>query len=78
MARIHGSPAQSFFSRMVYWVLRRKFGRVPESVRIAAHHPRIFKGYAEMEHGLESATGLDPKLKSLVQVRVSMRIGCPF
>ncbi len=78
MARIQGSPARNVFARIVYWALRRKFGTVPASVRIAAHHPRVLKGFAEMETALTGAQRLDPKLKSLLQVRVAMRVGCLF
>jgi hypothetical protein len=53
MARIAGvEPEQAgWFVRFVYWMVRRKLGRVVLSIRIAAHHPRLLRSVAEMEAG---------------------------
>ena len=42
MARIAGSSRPGLFGRLVYWVARRRFGRVPEPTRITAHNRWTF------------------------------------
>ena len=80
MARIEGvdSKRAGLFVRLAYWFTKRKVGRVVEPVRIHAHHPRLLRGLAGMEMAQEAANAVDPLVKTLAQIRIATRIGCPF
>jgi hypothetical protein len=80
MARISGvEPEQaSLLARFVYWMVRRKIGRVVLPIKITAHHPRLLRALAEMETGQAAAKTVDTGLKSLASVKTAMLIGCPF
>jgi hypothetical protein len=80
MARIAGvEPEQAgLFVRFVYWMVRRKLGRVVLPIKIVAHHPRLLRSVGEMEGGQMAARSVDAGLKSLASVKVATLIGCPF
>ena len=80
MARIAGVEREQagLFVRFVYWMVRRKLGRVVLPIKIAAHHPRLLRSVAEMEAGQMAARSLNASLKSLAEVKVATLIGCPF
>ncbi len=80
MARIAGVEPEraGWFVRFVYWMVRRKVGRVVLPIKIAAHHPRLLRSVGEMEGGQIAARSVDASLKSLASVKVAMLIGCPF
>ena len=73
-----------WFTRLVYWFVRRKFGkltgqnRLIEPVKIAAHHPRLLRAMGQMESGLNAARSVPHKLKVLASLQSAMLIGCPF
>jgi hypothetical protein len=86
MAHMKGvEPAEAgWLTWLAYRFVRRKFGeltgkaRLPESVKIAAHHPRLLRGLAQMEGALEAARTVPTRLKGLASLRAAMLIGCPF
>ena len=78
MARVAGLEARGIFLRFVYWLTRRKLGKVVEPVRVLAHHPTLLMGVGHMERAFEKSRHLDKSLRSLVQVRAAAMIGCPF
>jgi hypothetical protein len=86
MAHMKGiEPAEAgWFTRLVYWFVRRKFGkltgkdRLVEPVKVAAHHPRLFRAMGQMEGGLEAAQSVPTRLKQLASLQAAMLIGCPF
>jgi hypothetical protein len=73
-----------WFIRMVYWMVRGKFGKltgkecVAEPVKVMAHHPRLLRALAGMESGLEAARSVPAALKQLASLQAAMLIGCPF
>jgi len=78
-------PAEAdWFTRLVYWYVRRRFGkltgknRLVEPVKVAAHHPRLLRAMGQMEAGLEGAHSVPPELKRLASLQAAMLIGCPF
>jgi 4-carboxymuconolactone decarboxylase len=78
-------PAEAgWFTRLVYWFVRRKFGqltgqsRLVEPVKIAAHHPRLLRAMGQMESGLEAARSVPAELKALASLRAATLVGCPF
>ncbi len=84
MARIRGAdpsqqgPLSGLFTRIVYWLTKRKLGRVVVPVQIVAHHSRLLWGYGQMEQSLASSHLVDAGLKDLAQLRVATLVGCPF
>jgi hypothetical protein len=78
-------PAEAgWFTRLVYWFVGRQFAkltgknRVIEPVKIAAHHPRLFRAIGKMEAGIEAAHSVPTDLKLLASLKAAMLIGCPF
>ena len=84
MARIHGAPTNQggpfrrLFVGLVYFLTRRRLGRVIMPVQVTAHHGKIFWGYIQMEQSQMSSQLVDPKLKGLAELRVATLVGCPF
>lgn len=84
MARIAGASAgqggllRRLFVGIVYWLTRRRVGRVVMPVQVTAHHPTILWGYGQMEQSQLSSKLVDAKLKGLAELRVATLIGCPF
>jgi alkylhydroperoxidase family enzyme len=86
MARINGvEPTQaSWLTRLLYWFTRRALRRVtgqdrlPEPVKIAAHHPALLRAVGRMEMAQGAAQTVDPGLKHLASLRASTLVGCPF
>lgn len=78
MARVEGKNAKGLFARFVYSFYKKMFGKVPEPLRIAAHHDQVFRAHIGMEKAQQKAGLLDDALKTLVNLRVAMQIGCPF
>jgi alkylhydroperoxidase family enzyme len=79
MARLEGVQRPGFsLSALIYFFVRRKLGRVVRPIRIHALSPQSLRGYAVMEGAQKAADSLPKRLKKLGQLRVSMRVGCPF
>jgi hypothetical protein len=86
MAYMQGiEPAEAgWFTRLIYWFVRRKFGKLTgkksliEPVKVAAHHPRLLRSLGQMESGLEAAHSVPIELKLLASFQAAMLIGCPF
>jgi len=80
MARIDGvsNRRASPFARFVFFMSKRRLGRVITPLRVTAHHPRLLRGYAHMELAQQAARSAPASLKALVDVHVARMIGCPF
>ena len=80
MARVKGlEPGEAgWTARLVYWLAKRKVGRVPEPVTIYAHHPNLLRGYGAFEMFLDRAKKVDARLKNLASLKVAALVGCPF
>lgn len=84
MARIEGADPgkQGFFvgmfTRIIYWLTKRKVGRVVMPVKIAAHHSKLLWGYGQMEQSFGASRLVQAGLKNLAQLRVATLVGCPF
>jgi len=80
MARIDGIEGRrvSFFARIVFFLTKRRLGRVIMPIRITAHHPRLLRGYVHMELAQDAAKSVPAALKTLVDVAIARWIGCPF
>jgi hypothetical protein len=80
MARIAGieSAQANLFTRFVYWMTKRKIGRVVVPLKITAHQPRLLRGMGEMEMAQAAVHSVEETLKALAGVKVATMIGCPF
>jgi hypothetical protein len=84
MARIHGAPSNQggplrrLFVGFIYFLTRRRLGRVIMPVQVTAHHGKVFWGYLQMEQSQMSSKLVDLKLKALAELRVATLVGCPF
>lgn len=79
MSRFSGveNPGVSL-TAVIFRAVRKRLGRVPRPLRVHALSPSSLRGYAFMEAGQEGGSALPTALKTLAQVRVATRIGCPF
>jgi hypothetical protein len=80
MPRIPGvEPHQAgLFTRFVYWMTKRKIGRVILPVKITAHQPRLLAAVSDMEMGQDAMHSVDQTLKALASIKTATLIGCPF
>jgi hypothetical protein len=80
VARIEGVQTRNagLFVGLVYWLTRRRLGRLITPVQITAHHPRLLRAVGAMEMGQAAARSVDASLKMLAQIKVAMLVGCPF
>ena len=80
MARIKGvEPSEAgVLTRFIYWMTKRKLGRVIQPLLVAAHQPRLLRAIGEMEMAQSALATLDSKLKALVGIKAALLIGCPF
>ena len=56
------------FARFVYWMTKRKIGRVILPVKITAHQPRLLRGMGEMEQAQISVHSVPETLKELASI----------
>jgi hypothetical protein len=80
MARIRGVEANEagLFTRFLYWMTRRKVGRVILPFKVTAHLPRLLVAVGQMEMGQAALRTVEPKLKALAGIKAATLIGCPF
>ena len=80
MARIQGVEASEagLFTRFLYWMTKRKIGRVILPFKITAHQPRLLRAVGEMEMGQQALRSMQPSLKALAGIKVATLVGCPF
>jgi hypothetical protein len=80
MARIRGVEADQagLVTRFLYWMTRRKVGRVILPFKIAAHQPRLLFAVGGMEMGQQALRTCDAKLKALAEIKSATLVGCPF
>lgn len=80
MAHLSPRPARGagLFVRLVYWVVRRRFGRVPIPFGIMAHQPRVLAAVAAYELASPKSKALPERLEDLANIKVATLIGCRF
>lgn len=80
MSRIRGVEANEagLLVRFLYWMTRRKVGRVIQPFKVTAHHARLLTATGQMEMGQAAAKSVDYKLKALAGIKSATLIGCPF
>jgi 4-carboxymuconolactone decarboxylase len=80
MTRIHGVPEKetNLLGRFAYRFSRRRFGDIPEPVRVTAHHRNLLLGMGAMELALDRSNLVDDRLKKLAEMKVALVVGCEF
>jgi hypothetical protein len=86
MARMQGiEPHEAgWMTRFIYWLAQRAVNkltgqsRVPEPIKITAHHPRLLKAVGQMEAAQAAAASVPASLKSLAGIKTASLVGCPF
>ena len=90
MARIPGVPQDqaSPMVKLVYRFMRRGMkkmtGREPahgsgiEPIEIWAYQPKILTGMGKFQGAVRKATGVDERLKNLVELKGAQMIGCEY
>ena len=68
----------SLFSRIIFFLTKRRLGKVPVPARIMALQPPLLRGGAFMEQAQEAATLVPLRYKKLAQMLTASRVGCPF
>lgn len=79
-ARIAGVPdgSRNPLTRIAYAISRRRYGAVMDPMRVFAHHPVIFSGYAAHELAAERGHRVPERLKHLASLRAGMLAGCEW
>ena len=80
MARIRGvEPSEAgLVTRFLYWMTKRRLGRVILPSRITAHQPRLLRAIGGMDMGQLALSTVEPKLKALASIKTALLIGCHF
>jgi len=80
MARIRGVEAKEagLVTRFLYWMTKRKVGRVIVPFKVTAHQPRLLTALGQMEMGQQAVKAVDAKLKTLAGIKAATLVGCPF
>lgn len=65
-------------SRIIFWLAKRRLGRVPLSARIQARDPKLLEAAARMSMHIARPGAVSLKLKELAQVKVAAMVGCPL
>ena len=80
MARIRGleSHETGLLTRFLYWMVKRKIGRVILPFKVTAHQPRLLRATGQMEMGQQALRTVEPRLKALAEIQAAVLIGCPF
>ena len=80
MARIRGVPKgkESWLLRYANRFSKKKVGSALEPAAIMGHQSWLLGGVGAYEMASERLTTVPEKLKSLVDVKAAMMIGCPF
>lgn len=80
MARIDGVPTttKNPIYRLIFWLVRRRFGRDVEPLRGCAANGAVFAATTLLELAMEHAHKLEGRLPVLAELRVAALVGCPF
>jgi len=76
--RIAPPSRPGLVARIIFFLTRRKVGKVPTPMQVMAHQPPLLMGYARMELAQLKMTRVPASLKALASIRTSTLLGCPF
>lgn len=76
--RVQGAPERGPLRKVAYRMARKRLGRVPEPLAVAAHHTKIFGAMSGFEMALEKSRSVPVRYKALGELRAAMVAGCEF
>ncbi len=65
-------------TRIIFWLAKRKLGRVPLGLRVRALDPKLLRLGLRMDLHTAAARTVPNVLKELAQIKVAAMVGCPF
>lgn len=65
-------------TRLIFWRVKRRLGRIPLSSRIYARDPKLLHLSSELSRHLAGPGKVSPKLKEIAQLKVAVMVGCPL
>jgi hypothetical protein len=65
-------------TRIIFWLAKRRLGRVPLGLRVRALDSKLFRHIVRMDLYAASQGAIPMRLKELAQLKVAMMVGCPF
>jgi len=65
-------------TRFIYWLVKRRLGRLSLGVRIRARDPKLLEVAARMDIHTAASLTVPANLKELAQIKVAVLVGCPF
>ncbi len=65
-------------TKLIFWLVKRRLGRIPLGVRIRARDPKLLELSGKMDLHVASPGTVSDKLKELAQLKVAAMVGCPF
>ncbi len=77
-SRVPKAALTGFQGRLLKIVVRRKMGRVPESLEVMWNHPRVLKDLAKLGSKTEKWGRLDDSLGAFAVMATAAQIGCGF
>lgn len=66
------------FNRLVFWMARRRLGKVADPLKALGHHGWVMFGNGMFEMASERARKVEGRLKELAQIKAATLVGCPF
>ncbi len=80
MTRIEGVPAKraGLFTKVVYRMTRREFGRMMDPVAVYAHAPGLMAGYGMFEQATARQKQVPARLKALAVLKAASVVNCEF
>ena len=65
-------------TRFIYWLVKRRLGRISPGVRIRARDPKLLELASRMDLHTAASLTVPANLKELAQIKVAVMVGCPF
>jgi len=65
-------------TRFIYWLVKRRLGRISLGLRIRARDPNLLELAARMDMHTAASVTVPANLKELAQIKVAVMVGCPF
>jgi AhpD family alkylhydroperoxidase len=80
MSRIAGVTREGAdpFTKVVYRMVERDYGKVPEPLKLFAHHKKLMLGYGGLEKSLEMSKRVSEKYKALGEIKAAAMAGCEY
>jgi hypothetical protein len=67
-----------FLTRIIFWLAKRRIGKIPLAMRVRALDPKLFRQNVRMDVYAASKGLVPAQLKELAQLKVALMVGCPF